>query len=372
MGTERPVSDADRRFLAMAFALAARGLGRVWPNPAVGCVIVQGSRVVGRGWTQPGGRPHAEAMALAQAGPAARGATAYVTLEPCAHHGRTPPCADALVTSGIARVVSTLEDPDPRVSGRGFARLHDAGIPVTRGVMTEEARAVNRGFLTRITLGRPMVTLKLATTLDGRIATATGESRWITGPEARRLVHLMRARHDGILVGAGTARSDNPMLDVRGIGLEAAAPVRVVADARLSLGAGSRLVASAGAIPLWVACGPQAPAAGREMLEAAGAELMPCATGPGGGIDLPDLLTRLGTRGMTRLMCEGGARLAAALLRAGLVDRLVTFTAGRAIGGEGTPAIAGLGLERLADAPAFRLAEHRRVGTDLMSTWERG
>ncbi len=218
----------DPRHMAHALGLARRGLGRVWPNPAVGCVLVKGSRVLGRGFTQPGGRPHAETVALAAAGEGARGATAYVTLEPCAHHGRTPPCAGALAAAGVARVVTAIEDPDPRVSGRGHAMLRAAGIAVTEGVLAEEARALQRGFLSRVVRGRPMVTLKLAASLDGRIATAAGESRWITGPGARARVHAMRAMHDAVMVGAGTARADDPMLTVRGLGVDHQ-PVRVVA-----------------------------------------------------------------------------------------------------------------------------------------------
>ena len=210
-----------------ALALARRGLGNTWPNPAVGCVLVRDGRVVGRGWTQPGGRPHAEVRALAQAGEAARGATAYVTLEPCAHHGKTPPCAEALIRSGVARVVTALTDPDPRVSGRGHAMLRAAGIAVTEGVRESAAREAQRGFLTRVTLGRPMLTLKLATSFDGRIATALGESQWITAPAARRQVHALRLTHDAVMVGGGTARADRPGLNVRGMG-RVRQPVRVV------------------------------------------------------------------------------------------------------------------------------------------------
>ena len=217
----------DLRHMDHALRLARRGLGNVWPNPAVGCVIVADGRIAGRGWTQPGGRPHAERMALDMAGPAARGATAYVTLEPCAHHGRTPPCAEGLIRAGVARVVTALTDPDPRVAGRGHAMLRAEGIEVTEGVRAEAAAALQRGFLSRVTLGRPMVTLKLATSFDGRIATATGESRWITGGAARRHVHLLRLTHDAVMVGAGTARADRPALNVRGFG-PVRQPVRVV------------------------------------------------------------------------------------------------------------------------------------------------
>ena len=223
-----------------ALALAARGLGQVWPNPAVGCVIVKDGQIVGRGWTQAGGRPHAETMALAQAGALARDVTAHVTLEPCAHHGKTPPCAEALIAAGVTRVVSALTDPDPRVSGKGHAMLRGAGIDVTEGVMTAEARTANAGFLKRVTQGLPFVTLKLATTIDGRIATASGESRWITGAEARRHVHLMRMTHDAVMVGSGTACADDPDLTVRDMGATRQ-PLRILLDRTLRYRPDSRL-----------------------------------------------------------------------------------------------------------------------------------
>lgn len=364
-------TEADRRFLEAAFVLARRGLGLAWPNPAVGCLIVAGGRILGRGWTQPGGRPHAETMALAAAGAAARGATAYVTLEPCAHHGQTPPCADALVAAGIARLVSTLEDPDPRVAGSGFARLRAAGVAVETGLMEAEARALNRGFLTRLAAGRPAVTLKLGMTLDGRIATARGESRWITGPEARRFAHLLRARHDGILVGAGTARADDPLLDVRELGLAAASPVRVVADGTLSLPPGSRLAQTARRVPLWIAHGPAASPVRADRLRALGAELVPCPADAAGRLDLAALLARLAGRGLTRLLCEGGAALAGSLVAAGHADRILTVSAGLALGADGLAALGPLGIAGLAAAPRFRLAGTRRLGADLMADWER-
>jgi diaminohydroxyphosphoribosylaminopyrimidine deaminase / 5-amino-6-(5-phosphoribosylamino)uracil reductase len=244
--------------MALAIGLGARGLGRVWPNPAVGCVIVHDGRIVGRGWTQPGGRPHAETMALAQAGTAARGAVAYVSLEPCAHHGQTPPCADALIASGVARVVSALEDPDPRVAGQGHRRLAEAGINVETGVLATEAGQAQAGFLSRIRRGRPMLTLKLATSLDGRIATASGESRWITGPEARSRVHVMRASHDAVLIGSGTARADDPVLTVRGLGVSHQ-PMRIIAASSLNLPLEGALAASAAQVPLLLAHAPDAP-----------------------------------------------------------------------------------------------------------------
>ncbi len=328
----------DSRHMDHALTLARRGLGNTWPNPAVGCVILRDGVVVGRGWTQPGGRPHAEVMALAQAGSAARGATAYVTLEPCAHHGKTPPCAEALVAAGIARVVSAQTDPDPRVAGRGHAILRAAGIAVTEGIREPEARELQRGFLTRVTQGRPMLTLKLAASFDGRIATASGESQWITGADARRHVHALRLSHDAVMVGGGTARADRPALNVRGFG-PVRQPVRIVVS-------GSALPdlppADAGRGPIWQVSGD--PAA---------------------------FMAELAARGLTRVFCEGGGELAASLLRAGLVDQLVGYMAGIALGGDGRAAIGGLALEHLADAPRFRLVESRRIGADLMHRWLR-
>lgn len=361
----------DEGFMRSALTLARRALGRSAPNPAVGCVIVREGRVIGRGWTQPGGRPHAETMALAEAGAAARGATAYVTLEPCAHHGKTPPCTDALIAAGIARVVIPLVDPDPRVSGRGVAALESAGIAVTGNCLEAEAEAVNRGFLTRIRSGRPWISLKLAQSLDGRIATAAGESRWITGPAARREVHLARAQADAVLIGAGTARADDPMLDVRSIGLAEANPVRVIVAGDLDLSPDSRAGASAGAIPLWLIHAPDAPATRRAAWEAAGAVLIEIPRQADGRLDLAAALAALGARGLTRVLCEGGAALAAGLIAAGLADEIVTYTAGIVIGGEGTPAVAATGLARLADAPRYRLVGSRAIGADLRSEWRR-
>ncbi|TFL17389.1 bifunctional diaminohydroxyphosphoribosylaminopyrimidine deaminase/5-amino-6-(5-phosphoribosylamino)uracil reductase RibD [Jannaschia formosa] len=356
--------------MGAALALAARGLGRVWPNPAVGCLIVAGGRVVGRGRTADGGRPHAETVALAQAGAAARGATAYVTLEPCAHHGLTPPCADALIAAGLARVVVALGDPDPRTDGGGLARLRAAGIEVIRGVREAEARDLQAGFLSRVIRGRPMVTLKLATTLDGRIATASGESQWITGPLARAHVHAQRARHDAVMVGAGTARADDPLLTVRGHGA-VPQPVRIVLSRRLDLPQDSALTRSTAIAPVWMLHGPHAAAERRRALEARGVTCLPLPS-EGGGIDLHAALRLLGARGLTRVYCEGGGTLAAALLQAGLVDRLDCYTAGAAIGAEGIPALGAMGLSALADAPRLELHETRRLGPDVLTRWTAG
>lgn len=348
-----------------AITLGARGLGQVWPNPAVGCVIVHNGRVLARGWTQPSGRPHAEAMALDQCD--ARGATVYVSLEPCAHHGRTPPCAEALVRAGVARVVTALTDPDPRVAGRGHARLRVAGIDVVEGVEAEAARSVNYGFLRRVTDGRPMVTLKLALTLDGRIATASGESRWITGPEARRAVHALRARHDAVLVGAGTLRADDPDLRVRDLGV-ARQPVRIVALPRLDIVPGARLLAGLPDAPLWLI--HNAALVPDPALLASGAECVPCAMGES-GLDLRAMLQALGAKGLTRVLCEGGGHLAAGLLRAGLVDQIVVFSAGVVIGAEGRAGLGAMDLSTLVEAPRFQLQRVTPVGADVMHVWGR-
>lgn len=366
----------DARWMRLALGLAARSLGRVAPNPAVGAVIVREGRVLGRGATAPGGRPHAEAIALAQAreryGPEALvGATIYVSLEPCAHHGQTPPCAEAIAAAGIARVVSPIEDPDPRVSGRGFAALRQAGIAVETGLMADEARRLNAGFLNATERGRPYVILKLAATIDGRIATRTGDSRWITGPEARQRVHLMRARADAVLIGAGTARADDPMLDVRELGADVTQPVRVVADGGLSLPETGRLAQTARSQPVRVLHHAQAARPRRDALASLGVTLLEVAADRDGLLDLAGSVRALAADGLTRILCEGGGRLAAGLLVAGLADEVVIFTAGRAIGGDGLPAIASLGLDRLADAPGFVLDREETIGGDVMTVWRR-
>ena len=350
-----------------ALALAARGLGNTWPNPAVGCVIVKAGRVLGRGWTQAGGRPHAETLALAQAGDAARGATAYVTLEPCAHHGRTPPCAEALVAAGVARVVTALTDPDPRVTGRGHAILRTAGIEVAEGVRSAEAAALNEGFLKRVTRGLPFVTVKLAATLDGRIATASGESRWITGPLARRSVHALRLRHDAVMVGSATALADDPDLTVRDMGAPRQ-PVRVVLDRLLRHSPESRLGRTAREVPVWMIHGPEAPEAARAAWTATGAELIEVAATPQ-GLDLDAALRALAARGLTRVLSETGGTLAAALIRAGLADELMLYQGAALIGAEGKPMLGPLGLTALAEAPRPRLMAQDRLGPDTVSRW---
>jgi diaminohydroxyphosphoribosylaminopyrimidine deaminase/5-amino-6-(5-phosphoribosylamino)uracil reductase len=360
----REHASADLAAMQAALALARRGLGTVWPNPSVGCVIVKDGRVVGRGSTRPGGRPHGETEALARAGAAARGATAYVTLEPCCHWGKTPPCADALIGAGLRRVVIALEDPDPRVAGAGIARLRAAGLEVEVGLGAAEAAEINAGFLHRIRLGRPSVTLKLATSLDGRIATAAGESRWITGPPARERGHLLRATHDAILVGTDTVLSDDPQLTCRLPGLEHRSPVRVVVDRHLRIPPSARLIAEARQVPSWVMTLGSADPERQQALRDAGVVVIPAEPDATGRIDLNAALRLLGDRGLTRLLVEGGGRVAAALLRAGLVDRLVWLHAPLLLGGDGIPAVAELGFAALAEAPGFERLSSEIVGED--------
>ncbi len=329
--------------MGLALALGERHLGRTAPNPSVGCVIVKDGLVVGRGWTQPGGRPHAEAEALARAGDAARGATAYVTLEPCSNWGKTPPCTKGLIEAGISRVVIGCVDPDPRVDGKGIAWLREAGLEVTTGVMEAEALAQNLGLYRRIRDGRPMVGLKLAMSLDGRIATRTGDSQWITGEAARRFGHRLRAAHDAIMVGSGTALADDPLLSCRLPGLEDRSPVRVVMDRRGRLPETSQLVATADRLPLVHV------------------------TDADGDTSLPAVLTRLAGHGITRLLVEGGASLATSFLASGLVDRLYVFSAPCLIGGDGAAGVQGLGIDRLAAVRRWQLVATRRLGTDQLS-----
>lgn len=362
------MNGGDQRWMRAALALARRGLGRTWPNPAVGCVLVKDGAVLGRGWTQPGGRPHAETVALAQAGERARGATAYVTLEPCSHYGKTPPCADALIAAGVARVVAACEDPDPRVCGRGLDRLRAAGIAVESGVCGAEAWDLNLGFFTRVQDGRPLVTLKLATTLDARIATRTGQSQWITGPEARAFGHRLRAENDAIMVGIGTALADDPDLTCRLPGLEGRSPVRVVWDGGLRLPPDSRLARAARVVPVWVLCRDDADPDRERCLAGLGVEVLRVG-GDVRGVDPRAALAALGQRGLTRVLVEGGASLATSLLRERLVGRIEWFRAATIIGGDGLGAVLPLDIESLSQAARFVRVDQRVAGDDVVESY---
>ena len=356
----------DLAHMRSALALARRGLGNTWPNPSVGCVIVSNGRVVGRAVTAAGGRPHAEPQALAMAGAAARGATAYVTLEPCCHHGRTPPCTDALIAAGVARVAIAARDPDPRVNGEGIAKLRAAGIAVEQGMLADEADDILAGFFQRVTTGRPLVTLKLASTLDGRIATHGGESRWITGEPARRAAHALRGRHDAVLVGVGTVLADDPDLTCRLPGFRPTPIVRVVADSHLRTPLTARLVATARDAPTWMLIRHGTDAIRRAAFADLGIRLIEV-PGADAGVDLHAGLALLGGAGITRLLVEGGAQIAAALLRAGLVDRVAWFHAPSVMGGDGWPAVQAFGIETLAAMPRFQRRQVTVLGEDVLT-----
>jgi diaminohydroxyphosphoribosylaminopyrimidine deaminase/5-amino-6-(5-phosphoribosylamino)uracil reductase len=350
-----------------ALRLAERGLGNVAPNPAVGCVIVaQDGRIVGRGWTQAGGRPHAETMALAQAGEAARGATAYITLEPCAHHGMTPPCADALVQAGVKRVVGAVIDPDPRVAGAGFARLENAGVRVTRDILESDARALNLGFFKRVTEGRPLVALKIAQSADGYVADAKGNSRWITSERARAHGHLLRARYDAILVGMGTARADDPMLTCRLPGLESRSPLRVVLETRLQLSPESQLARTANQYPTLVFTAAKYAS---DMLTGLGVDVVEVIADGKGRPDVLAVLAALSQRGITRVLVEGGPTLHGSFLARGLADLIHLYRAPLLIGAGGKPAISPLAAWTLNAAPRLRLIERMALGPDVLESF---
>jgi diaminohydroxyphosphoribosylaminopyrimidine deaminase / 5-amino-6-(5-phosphoribosylamino)uracil reductase len=364
--TRKQPRPEDIRWMRAALGLARRAVGSTAENPAVGCVIVRDGVVVGRGATQPGGRPHAETEALRQAGAAARGATAYVTLEPCAHHGQTPPCAEALASAGLSRVVAAIRDPDPRVDGGGLLALERVGIEVVTNVLSEDAAQLMAGFLARLKSGRPHVTLKLATSLDGRIATASGNSKWITGPEARARGHLMRARSDAILVGIGTVLADDPLLDCRLPGLEARSPARIVLDSTLRLPAGCRLLATAARLRTIILTTDAANPGTVAALEAKGCEVRLIGSDEDGRVDLVAAFAMLGDLGFGRVLVEGGGSVAAGLIKGGLVDEIDWFRAPLVLGGDGLPGVAQLGLERVDQAPRMIRISVETIGHDIL------
>ena len=360
--------------MALALALGRRGLGRTWPNPAVGAVIVRRDggqpRIVGRGWTQPGGRPHAEIEALRRAGEAARGADLYVTLEPCSHHGKSPPCADAIIAAGVARVVSAIEDPNPEVAGAGHARLRAAGLAVTVGVGAGEARLDHAGHLRRMRDGRPHVVLKLAISVDGKVGAAGRKPVAITGEAVRDRVHLMRAQSDAVMIGIGTALADDPMLTCRLPGMAASSPVRIVLDSGLRLPLGSRLMQSAREVPVWAVAGAEASRRAEKALTAESVTVLRAAHAHG-RLDLAAALKLIAARGITRLMVEGGPTLAAALLAADLIDEAVLFHSPTVVGADGVDALEGMPLAALTESPRLKCVASESVGADTRMVLER-
>ena len=352
-------AEFDRRMLAAAVRLGAEALGTTAPNPAVGAILVKDGVVVGRGRTAAGGRPHGEALALAEAGAAARGATAYVSLEPCSHHGRTPPCADALIAAGIARFVAPAADPDPRVAGRGFARLREAGVEVASGLHVEQAERAHAGHIRKVGSGRPHIVLKLAISADGAIGRRGEAQVRVTGDIARRHVQALRTRFDAVLVGSGTIEMDDPELTCRLPGLEARSPIRVILDTEGRLGRDRRVFAT-GSSPTWVLT-----AVGDEE-ESKRFRRMVVPRGPG-GLDLHAAASRLAHAGVTRLLVEGGARVARAFREADLIDEILLFRSPAALGGDIVPALAGLPLSALTHCSRFETVEKRMFGADRMT-----
>jgi diaminohydroxyphosphoribosylaminopyrimidine deaminase/5-amino-6-(5-phosphoribosylamino)uracil reductase len=361
---------ADQRFMALALALGRRGQGRTWPNPAVGAVIVKDGVIIGRGWTQPGGRPHAEVEALKRAGDAARGATLYVTLEPCSHFGKSPPCADAVIAAGIARVVSAIEDPNPEVAGQGHARLRAAGIVVDVGLGAAEAARDHAGHFRRIRDKRPHVILKLAVSSDDRIAAAGRKPVAITGEAAKARVHLLRGQSDAIVVGIGTVLADDPLLTTRLPGMEAQSPVRVVLDRSLRISGSSRLVHSARETPLWVMTSNLAEAPAAMKLGAAGAQVIRVASAPP-GLDLQAVLHTLADKGITRLLVEGGSRVASSFVAAGLVDEMWLLRGSGAIGADGVAALDALPLSAITQSSQFKVRASEMLQKDTLTIYER-
>lgn len=355
--------------MRLALAQARRASGRTWPNPPAGAVVFRGARVLGRGFTQAAGGAHAEVVALERAlrrhgARVVRGASLAVTLEPCAHHGRTPPCVERVRDAGLARVFVGHVDPNPFVSGRGLQRLRRAGLAVFPGVLESECRAQHRGFVHVQEQGRPWIELKLATTLDGRIATHRGESKWITGPRAREAVHRLRSTSDAVLVGSGTALADDPALTARRADRVVHRPVRIVVDSTLRVGPDARLFRGAGdEAEAWVLCTQRAARSRRSALEARGVKVLPVRS-RGGQVSLTTALRKLALLGLTQILVEGGGGLAAALLRANLVDEIHWFVAPRLLGGDARSALGPLGIGRLANAVALDAPVFQRLGDD--------
>ena len=363
----------DRRFMDLALALGRRGQGRTWPNPAVGAVIMTDGVIVGRGWTQPGGRPHAEPEALARAGDAAHGATLYVTLEPCSHHGKSPPCADAIIAAGIARVVSAIEDPNPEVAGQGHARLRAAGIKVDVGLCSDEAAHDHAGHFLRVREKRPFVILKLAVSADDKIAAAGHRAVTITGEAAKARVHLLRAQSDAILVGIGTVLADDPLLTVRLPGLEPLSPVRVVLDRALRIPGTSKLIQSARAHPLWVMTSDMSDAPAAMKLGAAGAQIVLTATTktPPPGLAIKEVLNALSGRGITRLMVEGGAKVASSFIASGFVDEVWLLRGPDMIGTDGIAALDAQPLTAITQSPRWTARATETLDKDTLTIYER-
>ncbi len=362
-------SAEDERFMALALALGRRGLGKSWPNPSVGAVVVKDGVILGRGWTQAGGRPHAETEALRRAKRAAQGATMYVTLEPCSHQGQTPPCVDAIVKAGLARVVSALEDPNPEVTGRGHERLRAAGIQVDVGIKAEQAARAHAGHIARIHRGRPHVLLKLAMSADDKAGLAGRKQVMITGKAARERVFQMRAMSDAVMVGIGTVLSDNPQLNCRLPGLMQRSPVRVVLDSRLRAPLSSAVIGTSQDRPTWIFTSTEASPLAEEILQQKGCKIFRVSA-ENGKLDLNAVLRVLAGEGITRLMVEGGPILAASFIGAGLVDEAVLVRGEKSLGHDAIDAVEGMSLAALTGR--MKLCGQEKIASDTIETYERG
>ena len=359
----------DQNWMKKALRLAVRGRGNVSPNPPVGCILVKKEKVIGRGWTQPSGRPHAEVMALKQAGERAKGATAYCTLEPCAHFGKTPPCCDALIEAGISQVIVAAKDPDPRVNGQGIKRLREAGINVVENVCKENALEVMQGFFHVQKFARPFVTLKLGMSIDSRLATIAGQSKWITGDQARRSVHLLRAKNDAILTGVGTIIRDDPQLNCRLPGLEEYSPTRILVDSKLRLPVDSQFAQTASKHKSFVFTTDKADASKTEILNNMGVNVFQISSDKGEHVSMPQCLKKIAQEGTTTVLVETGSTLSTSLLQNNLIDKLVVYRAPTVIGGDGIAAWHPLGVEHLSESKTFAIQKIEQIGTDIEETY---
>jgi len=360
----------DKKWMSVALSLAKRTKGATWPNPNVGCVIVKDDKLIGRGWTAPTGRPHAETQALKSAGAASANSTAYVTLEPCAHTGKTKPCTSSLIRANVTRVVIATRDPDPRVSGQGLKLLKNAGISITEGILKDEACYEHFGFFNRILNGKPKITLKLATSLDGKIATKNNESKWITGERSRKLTHLYRMQSDAVMIGSRTAIMDDPSLNVRHI-TSKQQPAKIIIDTTLKTPLTSKIFQSANEFKTIICCGHNVDQSLVSIWINQGSKIIKCKTNMDGKIDLIDAMKHLGTIGINNIFCEGGASLATSLLKANLIDEFISMTSGLLIGANGRSVVGNFDNLSISKLPILKLRESYKYGQDVVSIWSK-
>ena len=360
----------DKKWMSVALSLAKRTKGATWPNPNVGCVIVKDDNLIGRGWTAPTGRPHAETQALKSAGAASANSTAYVTLEPCAHTGKTKPCTSSLIRANVARVVIATRDPDPRVSGQGLKLLKNAGISITEGILKDEACYEHFGFFNRILNGKPKITLKLATSLDGKIATKNNESKWITGERSRKLTHLYRMQSDAVMIGSRTAIMDDPSLNVRHI-TSKQQPAKIIIDTTLKTPLTSKIFQSANEFKTIICCGHNVDQSLVSIWINQGSKIIKCKTNMDSKIDLIDAMKHLGTIGINNIFCEGGASLATSLLKADLIDEFISMTSGLLIGANGRSVVGSFDNLSISKLPILKLRESYKYGQDVVSIWSK-